>query len=207
MSPNQSFVAAVRNVARHGDTDIFPFPFENLLFSEFEKEAVSFLETIHKDFGSWLATYPPQCISALTQVGYTGFRWAIILCKRYSAMSSYFGLNATLDFCPRFPGAGILASAEGDIGVGDCLVEVKTVKRNTSANDLRQVITYLALDAAAGRNRWKSFAFFNPRRGTLHIAEIEPFVLRVSGGRPASEVFSDLIQFVESHSLSLDTRF
>lgn len=71
--------AALRNVAQHGDTDIFPFPFENLVFSDRLADTRAGLETIHKDFPGWLSSYPPETIPTLTQVGYTGFRWATFI--------------------------------------------------------------------------------------------------------------------------------
>jgi len=71
--------AALRNVALHGDTDIFPFPFENLIFSDRVSESRAVLENIHADYSKWLSTYPPQTITTLTQVGYTGFRWATMI--------------------------------------------------------------------------------------------------------------------------------
>ena len=66
--------AALRNIAQHGDTDVFPFPFESLVFKDRLAEARTTLETIHKEFLEWLPSYPPQTIPTLTQVGYTGFR-------------------------------------------------------------------------------------------------------------------------------------
>jgi hypothetical protein len=70
---------SLRNIAQHGDTDIFPFPFENLAFTDRLTDARGILEAIHKDFPDWLSVYPPQTIRTLTQVGYTGFRWATLI--------------------------------------------------------------------------------------------------------------------------------
>lgn len=79
MKMEDAIDAALRNVALHGDTDIFPFPFENLAFSDKPVEARAILEAIHKDFPNWISTYPPQTIPTLAQVGYTGFRWATLI--------------------------------------------------------------------------------------------------------------------------------
>lgn len=67
---------AIRNVIRHGDTDIFPFPFESLMFRDKETECISLLESIHRDFDDWIHQRPPEVLESLAQVGYTGFRWA-----------------------------------------------------------------------------------------------------------------------------------
>ena len=79
MNIESAISAALCNVAQHGDTDIFPFPFENLLFSDRLAETRAVIEDIHKDFPGWLSSYPPQTIPTLTQVGYTGFRWATFI--------------------------------------------------------------------------------------------------------------------------------
>ena len=76
MDIKSAIQAALQNVAGHGDTDIFPFPFENFSFRDRRDEVATILEKFHGDFEHWLATYPPQTMPTLTQVGYTGFRWA-----------------------------------------------------------------------------------------------------------------------------------
>ena len=68
--------SAINNIAKHGDTDIFPFPFENHIFFDIPDESCDLLEKVHKNFEEYLATYPPFTIESLTPVGYTGFRWA-----------------------------------------------------------------------------------------------------------------------------------
>jgi hypothetical protein len=79
MTIQNAIKAALRNVAHHGDTDIFPFPFENLVFRDRLAESQTVLETIHREYSDWLVAYPPQTISSLTMVGYTGFRWATLI--------------------------------------------------------------------------------------------------------------------------------
>lgn len=72
----KAIAAAVRNVAAHGDTDIFPFPFEGHMFHDVPDDCVRILAGIHADFDGSMALYPPETIVTLSQVGYTGFRWA-----------------------------------------------------------------------------------------------------------------------------------
>ena len=79
MEIKQAFQAAIKNVATHGDTDIFPFPFENHLFYDNPDKCVETLELIHNNFEDFLASYPPETIVTLSQVGYTGFRWATMI--------------------------------------------------------------------------------------------------------------------------------
>jgi nucleoside phosphorylase len=80
-----AFGLACRNVAHYGDTDIFPYPPENLVFRECEQLAVETLLKINDDFGTSLRSIPPTHHSALTQIGYTGFRWATQLDPLWNA--------------------------------------------------------------------------------------------------------------------------
>jgi hypothetical protein len=67
---------AVRNVTRHGDTDIFPFPFENHAFFDKVDSLVSLVIEYDEAFDEYLNRFPPQNVSSLTPVSYSGFRWA-----------------------------------------------------------------------------------------------------------------------------------
>lgn len=70
----QNFSRAVSNIVRHGDTDVFPFPFERLLFDDKKSDVIKVLETMHKDLNKALADRPPFTMVKLSQVGYYGFR-------------------------------------------------------------------------------------------------------------------------------------
>ena len=68
------FRLAVRNVARFGDTDVFPYPFENQILAAREDQVVDVLEEMHASFDESVAKYPPLSVRSLTAVGYHGFR-------------------------------------------------------------------------------------------------------------------------------------
>ena len=72
------FARAIHNVISHGDTDVFPHPFENLIFYDRREEVINLLEDIHNDpsFEQRIAVSPPFNESMLAPIGYTGFRWA-----------------------------------------------------------------------------------------------------------------------------------
>ena len=64
----------VENITVHGDTDVFPFPFEKHLFEDKPDECMEVVKRWHTDFYRSLADNPPVTVDALCQVGYTGFR-------------------------------------------------------------------------------------------------------------------------------------
>lgn len=67
---------ALKNVIRHGDTDIFPFPIENHILFDKTDAIVGIMATMDADVRRTLAEQPPSNVGALAPVGYTGFRWA-----------------------------------------------------------------------------------------------------------------------------------
>lgn len=67
---------AVRNVAHWGDTDIFPFPFENHVFHDEEAAIVKLVQTTASDHEKEINKNPPWAYSTLSPVTQTGFRWA-----------------------------------------------------------------------------------------------------------------------------------
>jgi hypothetical protein len=67
---------ALKNISKHGDTDVFPFPFETHVFFDNHAECKKILLDINANFEKYMAQSPPSTLETLTQVGYTGFRWA-----------------------------------------------------------------------------------------------------------------------------------
>jgi hypothetical protein len=70
------FERAVSNIIKHGDTDIFPYPIENLIFYDKKADSIDLLLDIDKKFIENLTKFPPANHNALAPVSYTGFRWA-----------------------------------------------------------------------------------------------------------------------------------
>ncbi len=72
----ESILFAVRNIARHGDTDVFPFPLENHWFHDAETDVATLLISIDSAFDDSLRSYPVHAVKSLSSVGYNGFRAA-----------------------------------------------------------------------------------------------------------------------------------
>lgn len=51
---------AVRNVARHGDTDVYPYPIENHWFYDAEEAIADLLLKLDNDFDNWLKILSPN---------------------------------------------------------------------------------------------------------------------------------------------------
>src|SRR5690242_9632049 len=72
----RSLELAVSNIARYGDTDIFPFPLENHWFHDKPDVIIGLLQALDHEFDDLMAAYPVESVKTLSSVGYTGFRAA-----------------------------------------------------------------------------------------------------------------------------------
>ncbi len=98
-----SLELAVRNVAEHGDTDVFPFPLENHWFHDESAAVVALLEELDRDFDRWLSDYPIVFAKVLAGVGYVGFRAATQIDPIWNA----YLLALVLETAPDIEGARI----------------------------------------------------------------------------------------------------
>lgn len=71
----KTFELAVRNIAKFGDTDIFPYPIENHIFNDKPADVIKVLENIDKNFDDEIKNIPIISTKNLSVVGYNGFRW------------------------------------------------------------------------------------------------------------------------------------
>ena len=97
---------AIQNIIKHGDTDIFPLPFENYAFFDKHNDLLDLVCEYDQNFGEYLTRFPPSNINALTPVSYYGFRWATQLDPIWNA---YF-LSCVLAIADKIEAARIPAS-------------------------------------------------------------------------------------------------
>ena len=102
---------------------------------------------------------------------------------------------------PCFPGCGYVDISEGDVIVGSTLFEVKTVDRMIRSIDLRQLLTYAALNKSAGGFELNGIGLFNPRRGIVAEFSLDEVCLGVSGNT-AEVLLSEIIATISSGDMS-----
>ena len=96
----------MQNIVKYGDTDIFPYSFEQHVFHDRPDLLQAALEKLHADFDAELAKNPPQNINTLAPVGYTGFRWATQIDPLWNA----YHLALVIELGPEIEKARIPAS-------------------------------------------------------------------------------------------------
>jgi hypothetical protein len=123
--------------------------------------------------------------------------------KIAKSLSSYFFKPdlSTIIFWPQFRGCGQLGACKADIIYKSKLVEVKAGDRQFRVTDMRQIITYLALNFKSQQYRLANIALVNPRTGKEYECTIETLIESCSGRKPV-DVFSDIIDFVSTEVMS-----
>jgi len=133
-------------------------------------------------------------------------REGLLLVERYMLFVSSLGDEA-IEFSPSLRGVGFVDACAGDVSIGASLFEVKTVTRNIGGRDIRQLLVYLALQAATGQRRWSEGGFFNPRRARVYRFSVDRMLPLISGGRLATEVFDEMVNYFCSRDIELDSMF
>ena len=106
------------------------------------------------------------------------FSDAVLIAKR---LFSRFQHENMIKTTPLFYGCGMLDNCYGDILVSDTLYEVKFINRNFNNQDLRQIITYCALNYASKQYVINYVALYNPRRNCTYRCEVNSFAEAISG--------------------------
>lgn len=130
----------------------------------------------------------------------------VALARIYERFIGLWPANAAVEFSPPIAGANIVASCRADLSIGTALYEIKTVSRNFQSRDIRQLLIYLALQAATGDRRWLYGGLFNPRAGVFCRFSVDWLVERLSGGRPPLDVLVGFVLAL-SRDAEIETRF
>ena len=109
--------------------------------------------------------------------------------------------DQTLAIRPCFFGCGYIDMSEGDVLFGSTLYEVKSVDRMIRGTDLRQLLTYAALNKSAESFELNSIGWFNPRRGIHAEFDLEEICLGISG-KTTDVLLSEIIETISSGGIS-----
>lgn len=117
-------------------------------------------------------------------------------------LSSFFNFKEKIAIPrPIFPGCGFIDHSEADVIFGSTLYEVKTVDRAFRSNDIRQLITYCALNALENKKNIKKIGVINPRRGVYFQLGLD-FVSREISGKSMSALSEEIHQAISSGGIS-----
>lgn len=103
--------------------------------------------------------------------------------------------SATIQVNPPIPGCGWVSDVEADILCGATLYEVKAGDRHFRLADLRQLLTYCALNFSSKTYEIRDVALINPRSGTLVRESLDTLCRQISGAS-AVRILGDIVAFV-----------
>ncbi|GAA4481148.1 hypothetical protein [Gluconacetobacter asukensis] len=102
---------------------------------------------------------------------------------------------------PIFKGCGYVDSSEADVISGSCLFEIKAVDRPFRSVDIKQLVTYYALNHASRQFDLESIGIFNPRRSVWFEMNFDE-VSREISGQSAQELCDNVVLAVSSGDIS-----
>jgi len=102
---------------------------------------------------------------------------------------------------PVFDGCGIIDSCIGDLLIDGTLYEIKNVERHFRISDIRQVLTYCALNFASKKSHINSIGLINVKSGQYYKTDLNSFALNVSG-ISANELLENIVQYVTADTPS-----
>lgn len=126
---------------------------------------------------------------------------ALEIVERLRLFNKRFHLGDRSIFSPKFPGCGFIDRAEGDMLIGDVLYDVKSSHETFRLSQFRQLIVYLALNAAARAYPIRRVGLVNPRRGDYFCLNVETFTQEISG-KHSHELFAEITTFISGGGIS-----
>lgn len=121
----------------------------------------------------------------------------------------YMSLRYTHDLVinPFFPGCGIINNCYGDIIQLKTLTEVKAGDRNIVPSDLKQLITYCALNWISNYDKYdiEKIEIYNSRLGYSWECDLNSFLVSITD-IPKEEVFDQLIKYLVTLSDEIEIR-
>ena len=115
--------------------------------------------------------------------------------RAYDYLTRYVSRSRLL-IRPQFAGCGIVSLCEGDYLVGDTLFEMKYGWHGFRAVDIRQVLTYCALNFLSGQHKIASFGLINPRIGRHFTLGLDQAAEQLSGSSAAA-LLRKIAQFMQ----------
>ena len=102
---------------------------------------------------------------------------------------------------PVFRGCGIIDTCVGDVFFSDTLYEVKAGDRSFRSTDIRQLLTYAALNKASDGPKLARIGLFNPRTGVSFSGSLDEVCSEVAGCTP-DDLLSEIVRIISSGDVS-----
>jgi hypothetical protein len=152
--------------------------------------SVAFEEAIEK-----IKRLPRSKTPALATILNTGTLEATLIAHN---LTRYFSDEHTdVRVNPPIPGCGWVSDAEADVLADTTLYEVKAGERHFRIADLRQALTYCALNFSSKSYQINAVGLINPRSGSIVVDSLDDICQQVAGA-PAVHILSDIVEFISA---------
>jgi len=124
--------------------------------------------------------------------------------EQHERMMCVFTADVSIDEVapePVFPGCGFIDTCSGDVLVSTTLFEVKAGDRLFRSIDVRQLVTYAALNLVSRPHEICKLGLFNPRVGIRAALDINELCFEVSG-KDAITLLSEIVVAISSGETS-----
>lgn len=113
--------------------------------------------------------------------------------------------SKSIKFSPQFNGCGIMESCQGDVYYDKTLVEIKAGGRGILSSDIKQIITYCALNWLSRESMViDNVELYNPRQGILWQSNLNELIMLISN-LPTEDLFDQIGKYLSG--LSEDIEF
>jgi hypothetical protein len=147
-----------------------------------------------------LAEHTREYISSLENYQYTAatrpeIEGAVMLAQRLSTFFLSKDMGDAILTRPQFKGCGVIDDCEGDVLVGATLCEIKNVGRGFRLADLRQLLTYAALNSADPMYNIDAIGLVNARSGMFYRVKLNILSMAVAGVT-SPELLADIVNYI-----------
>lgn len=96
---------------------------------------------------------------------------------------------------PEIQGCGLINNCFADVIVGDTIYEIKASDLKIQQMDIRQLLTYCALNHSSGQYNIKNIGYYNPRTGQYFKMNIDEFCYFYSK-KNSVELLNEIVYFL-----------
>lgn len=171
-------------------------------FEDSNDAVINALPAICSATEAYMSRLPRAVIPSSVEEYEVAISDATALAQRLVSALSALSSGCVISFRPVFLGAGVLDSCEGDILVGTELWEVKGGDRKFRQPDIRQLLTYCALNYASHEHIIDGYCLANPRTGNIISGTVNDLTNDVAGC-DACTLFDEILYFLCSQDISV----
>lgn len=99
---------------------------------------------------------------------------------------------------PKFRGCGIINNCYGDILIDKDLYEIKATKKYFEPKDIRQLLTYCALNFNNKRYNIENIGIYNPKVGLYFKINVND-ICSLASGNNSITIFNSIVDFVSTY--------